>query len=32
MAKVCESIVLGWADDIVGDRIDDNQFGGVGGT
>ena len=26
------SIVLGWVDDIVGDRIDDNQFGGVGGT
>ena len=32
VAKVFESIVLGWVDDIVGDRIDDNQFGGVGGT
>ena len=32
VAKVCESIVLGWVDDIVGDRIDDNQFGVVGGT
>ena len=30
--KVFESIVLGWVDDIVGERIDDNQFGGVGGT
>ena len=32
VAKVFESIVLGWVDDIVGERIDDNQFGGVGGT
>ena len=32
VAKVFESIVLGWAGDIVGERIDDNQFGGVGGT
>ena len=32
VAKVFESIVLGWVDDIVGDRIVDNQFGGVGGT
>ena len=32
VAKVFESIVLGSVDDIVGDRIDDNQFGGVGGT
>ena len=32
VAKVFESIVLGWVVDIVGDRIDDNQFGGVGGT
>ena len=32
MEKVFESIVLGWVDDIDGDRIDDNQFGGVGGT
>ena len=32
VAKVFESIVLGWVDDVVGDRIDDNQFGGVGGT
>ena len=32
VAKVFESIVLGWVDDIVGDRIDDNQCGGVGGT
>ena len=32
VAKVCESIVLGWVDDIVGDMIDDKQFGGVGGT
>ena len=32
VAKVFESIVLGWVDDIVGDRIDVNQFGGVGGT
>ena len=32
MAKVFESIVLGWVDDIVGERIDDYQFGGVGGT
>ena len=31
-AKVFESIVVGWVDDIVCDRIDDNQFGGVGGT
>ena len=30
VAKVFESIVLGWVDDIVGDRIDDNQVGGVG--
>ena len=27
-----EYIVLRWVDDIVGDRIDVNQFGGVGGT
>ena len=26
VAKVFESIVLGWVDDIVGERIDDNQF------
>ena len=32
VAKVFESIVLGWVDGIVGERIDDNQFGGVGGT
>ena len=32
VAKVFESIVLGWVDDIVGDRIDDKQFGGVSGT
>ena len=32
VAKVFESIVLWWVDDIVGERIDDNQFGGVGGT
>ena len=32
VAKVFESIVLGWVDDIVGERIDDNQFGGAGGT
>ena len=32
VAKVVESIVLGLVDDIVGDRIDDNKFGGVGGT
>ena len=32
VATVFESIVLGWVDDIVSDRIDDNQFGGVGGT
>ena len=32
VAKLFESIVLGWVDDIVGERIDDNQFGGVGGT
>ena len=32
VAKVFESIVLAWVDDIVGERIDDNQFGGVGGT
>ena len=32
VAKVFESIVLGWVDDIVGERIDDNQFSGVGGT
>ena len=32
VAKVFESIVLGWVGDIVGERIDDNQFGGVGGT
>ena len=32
VAKVFEYIVLGWVDDIVGERIDDNPFGGVGGT
>ena len=32
VAKVFESIVLGWVDDIVGDMIDVNQFCGVGGT
>ena len=32
VTKVFEYIVLGWVDDIVCDRIDDNQFGGVGGT
>ena len=32
VAKVFESIVWGWVDDIVDERIDDNQFGGVGGT
>ena len=32
VAKVFEYIVLGWVDDIVGAMIDNNQFGGVGGT
>ena len=32
VTKVFEYMVLGWVDDIVCDRIDDNQFGGVGGT
>ena len=31
-AKVFESIVMGWVDDIVGGVIDDKQFGGVCGT
>ena len=31
-AKIFESIVMGWVDDVVGDFIDEKQFGGVRGT
>ena len=31
-AKIIESIVMGWVDDVVGDFIDEKQFGGVRGT
>ena len=32
VTKVFESIVMGWVDDIVGELVDDKQFGGVCGT